>query len=417
MVLVLMKQRSGPNVVLGGESDVEDANNGPSNAREPGSAEPASTDGADNNRYNLRASRGRLYSHRFDHQMDEPESGQRYEARIQLLQDAVEKIAELPTDTYKHICGHVMTQMLATAGIKKHGQPAVDALLAEFGQLDDKNVFEPCDASLLSKEQKKEALRAVNLIKEKHCGRLKGRTCADGWSQQAKYTKEETSSPTVSTDALMLSIIIDAYEKRDVTTADVEGAYLHADMEDFVLLKMVGEAVDIMCDVNPKYAPFVVVESGKRVLYLRLLKALYGCVKSALLWYELFTETLIGMGFELNPYDPCVANSMINGKQCTIAWYVDDNKILHVSPKVVTRIVEAIEARFGKMTVVRGKQHLFLGMDILYNDDGTATITMKDYLMESIADSGPLHSQKKVEFDDHTYGIRQIFLHVRFHGV
>jgi len=67
--------------------------------------------------------------------MDDPESGQSYEAGIQLLQDAVEKIAESPTDTYKYICGHVMTQMSATAGIKKHGQPAVDALLAEFGQL------------------------------------------------------------------------------------------------------------------------------------------------------------------------------------------------------------------------------------------------------------------------------------------
>jgi len=49
----------------------------------------------------------------------------------------------------------------------------------------------------------------------------------------------------------MLSIIIDAFENCDVATANVEGAYLHANMEDFVLLKMVGEATDIMCEVNP----------------------------------------------------------------------------------------------------------------------------------------------------------------------
>jgi hypothetical protein len=54
------------------------------------------------------------------------------------------------------------------------------------------------------------------------------------------------------------------------------------------------------------------------VLYLELLKALYGCVQSALLWYELFSSTLQGMGFELNPYDACVANKVIDGKQCTI---------------------------------------------------------------------------------------------------
>jgi len=47
-----------------------------------------------------------------------------------------------------------------------------------------------------------------------------------------------------------------------ITTTDVEGAYLHANMEDFVLLKMVGEATDMMCEVNPTYTPFVMIENG-----------------------------------------------------------------------------------------------------------------------------------------------------------
>ena len=94
------------------------------------------------------------------------------------------------------------------------------------------------------------------------------------------------------------------------------------------------------------------------------------------------------MGFVLNPYDTCVANKMINGKQCTIAWYVDDNKISHVDPDVVTMIVAKIEERFGKMTVTRGKEHVFLGMNIQYKDDGTVEIRMKDYVKESIAEFG-----------------------------
>jgi len=91
-----------------------------------------------------------------------------------------------------------------------------------------------------------------------------------------------------------------------------------------------------MCQVNPKYEKFVVIKNGKKVLYLQLLKALYGCVQSALLWYNLFTNTLVQMGFKLNPYDLCVANSQIKGKQCTVAWYVDDNKISHADDTVVT---------------------------------------------------------------------------------
>jgi hypothetical protein len=239
--------------------------------------------------------------------------------------------------------------MTATAGDKKCGQAAVDALLQAFCQLDDKDVFDPIDALTLTTGQKQEALCAVNLIKEKRSGKFKGHTCANGRSQRAHYTKEETtSSPTASTDALMLSLMIDAKEGRDVGTADVEGAYLHADIEDFVFLKLVGEAVDIMCQVNPKYKKFFVVEHGKKVLYLQLLKALYGCVQSALLWYELFTGTLVDMGFKLNPYDPCVANSQVRGKQCTVAWYVNDNKISHVDATVVTDAIEKLKPSLEK---------------------------------------------------------------------
>ena len=137
------------------------------------------------------------------------------------------------------------------------------------------------------------------------------------------------------------------------------GAYLKAFMDDFVVMKFTGESVTILCKLNPKHRKFVVIENGIEVLYVRLIKALYGCVKSALLWYDLFHNTLKDMGFVLNPYDPCVANCMIQGKQCTIACYVDDNKISHVDPNVVSMVIGRIEERFGKMTVTRGREHFF----------------------------------------------------------
>ena len=104
-----------------------------------------------------------------------------------------------------------------------------------------------------------------------------------------------------------------------------------------VLLKLEGEFVDIMCDVNPEFKKCVITEGKKQVLYLRVLRALYGCIQSALLWYNLFSTTLQGMGFKVNPYDRCVANKDINGKQCTIVWYVDDNVVSHADDKVVTK--------------------------------------------------------------------------------
>jgi len=105
----------------------------------------------------------------------------------------------------------MMTQMSATKGIKIHGQKAIDALMVKFQQLHDMNVFEGMDPTLLSARQKRSALRAINLIKEKRCGKMKGRSVADGSTERKRYADVNTSSPTVSTNALMMSMLIDAF--------------------------------------------------------------------------------------------------------------------------------------------------------------------------------------------------------------
>jgi hypothetical protein len=114
-------------------------------------------------------------------------------------------------------------------------------------------VFRAKDRKDLANAQKRAALCAINVIKEKRCGNIKRRTVANGRVQRSMYTKDETPSATVATDALMLSILIGTKECRDVATADVAGAYLHAAMKDFTLLKMEGELADIMCNICGGY--------------------------------------------------------------------------------------------------------------------------------------------------------------------
>ena len=55
---------------------------------------------------------------------------------------------------------------------------------------------------------------------------------------------------------------------------------------------------------------------------------------------------------------------MINGKQCTIVWYVDDNKVSHVDPEVVSEVINLMKKYFGDLSVTRGKEHRFLGINI-----------------------------------------------------
>ena len=289
------------------------------------------------------------------------------------------------------MCAFLFTQMSAKKGIKKHGRVAEEALMKEFFQFKRLDVLHPVHASSLTKTQKQDALRMISLIKEKRDHtpenpHIKGRSCADGRPEKNRYNKDEISSPTVSMDAFFISLLIDAKEERAVNVADVAGAYLHAFMEDVVHMRIEGNEVDLMCEVHPEWDQFVTIQNGKKVLYVILNKALYGCVKSAMLWYNLFTSTLQDMGFELNPYDLCVANKTINGKQCTVCWYVDDNKLSHVQQSVLDDVIEKIEHKFGKMTVSKGNRHNFLGMDILFQKDKTVNISMKEMTKKAIDD-------------------------------
>ena len=54
------------------------------------------------------------------------------------------------------------------------------------------------------------------------------------------------------------------------------------------------------------------------------------------------------MGFEINPYNWCVSKKIINGKQCTILWHVEDLKILHEEDSVISDIITNPNKEFGK---------------------------------------------------------------------
>ena len=188
----------------------------------------------------------------------------------------------------------------------------------------------------------------------------------------------------------MLSATIDAMEERDVATVDIPGAFMQADIDEVVHVKFEGEIAEMLVRLDPKmYRQYIKDENGKTVLYVELLKALYGTMRAALLFWKLLSSKLVLWGFEINPYDWCVANKIINGKQCTILWHVDDLKISHIDPDVNTDIIEMIGNEFGKeapLTITRGRIHDYLGMTLDFSEQGKVKIKMLDYVEKMLAD-------------------------------
>ena len=80
------------------------------------------------------------------------------------------------------------------------------------------------------------------------------------------------------------------------------------------MLKIEGEFLDIVCELNPEHRETVGVEIGVNILYIRTMKALYYCMKSVLLRNELYVKTLKSLGSVVDPYDMYTAKITIDGK-------------------------------------------------------------------------------------------------------
>ena len=79
------------------------------------------------------------------------------------------------------------------------------------------------------------------------------------------------------------------------------------------------------------------------------------------MWYNIFSTTLEGVGFEIDPYRRCVSNKIIEGTQFTITWYVYENILSHKKPAVISYIINKVKIYFGDLSIVRGNKHTFLG--------------------------------------------------------
>ena len=106
-----------------------------------------------------------------------------------------------------------------------------------------------------------------------------------------------------------------------------------------------------------------------------------------MLFYCKLTKALLSYGFELNPYDPCVANKMVNGEQLAICWHVDNLKSSHINPKVNDQFLQWIKYMFRQLSEVKmtqGPLHDYLGITLDYSVPGQVSIDMSRYVEKMV---------------------------------
>ena len=90
-------------------------------------------------------------------------------------------------------------------------------------------------------------------LKEKCCGKLKARGCADGCKQHLYKLKDETSSRTMNAEARFITCLIGAMEGREVMTCDIPGAFMQSDMDELLHMKSEGEIVNFFICLDLSY--------------------------------------------------------------------------------------------------------------------------------------------------------------------
>ena len=179
-------------------------------------------------------------------------------------------------------------------GILKYKDKGRNAVNKELTQLHNRKVFKPIHQSELTESEKKKAMNSLIFLTEKRDGTIKARACANGSTQRNYIKKDEATSPTVTTEALITTAVIDAKQGRDVVTLDIPNAFVQTpipESEEKVIMRMTGLLVDHLVNLFPtEYKKYITIQNQTKILYVEMKKALYGMMLSSLLFYKHFRK-------------------------------------------------------------------------------------------------------------------------------
>ncbi len=95
------------------------------------------------------------------------------------------------------------------------------------------------------------AVTSLMFLKEKRDHFVKARMCTDGQKQRGDHTKQDTTSPTMSTGAVFITAVVDAYKGCNVACFDIPGAFCHAEYDKDITMILKGRLAELMVQVVP----------------------------------------------------------------------------------------------------------------------------------------------------------------------
>ncbi len=239
-------------------------------------------------------------------------------------------------------------------GIAKYGDRASEAATKELAQMVVYKVWSQITRKDLAKVNWASVINCFMFLKEKYkpdgtFDKLKMRLVAGGNGQE-RLDYDDVSSPTVLLTTVFIILAIVMMLEYFVVTADIAGAYLNARLKNKNLFMRIDPTLAaILVKLDSSYKDCLLSDGS---LIVRLEKALYGCIESAKLWYELLAKTLMEYGLQKSSYDPCLFFDL--SMEIYVTIYVDDLLIAAKSEERVRDLLKHLEIKFKTITVNEG---------------------------------------------------------------
>ena len=138
----------------------------------------------------------------------------------------------------------------------------------------------------------------------------------------------------------MDSCVMDALDNRREITVDVPGVFIQGDWPQdkhpgYIIFE--GVMVDMIYEIDPSYDKNIICSKDckRKFLYGRLIKAVYGTLLGAIIFYNKLSKHLTDHGFIQNEYDMCTFNKMVNGEQIIVQFHVEDLMVSHKNVTVI----------------------------------------------------------------------------------
>ena len=244
----------------------------------------------------------------------------------------------------------------------------------EIKQMIDRNVLIP-DPKIDGRIIPAQMLDRLKLKPDGSVDKMKSRLVAGGHRQIKAEVSGGVEAYTPHTPHIMALITASHAQNLKHKVVDITGAFLNAEMTDRVFLRLNKGLTKEFIALKPEWKVHV---KNDGTMILRIAKAMYGTLEAAKLWQQLVTKVLVDKGYKPNQYDPCIfykRNS--NGTTTTAICYVDDFYIIN---DVRDELEGILRKAFTDITVKRGTNLDYLGMNVDLQRDGKVVISMKGYI-------------------------------------